>query len=333
MNARPLLVALLFFTLVLAGCNTASSPASQQENASPAPDKIKVYTSIYPLYDFAGKIGGDKIELINLVPAGAEPHDFEPSTRQIAEISKAELFIYNGAGLEHYLDTLKEALKGTPIILVNTSAGLDLLKSEHEDEDEHHDHEQEAASLEPHDEEHDHGGLDPHIWLSPGNAGKQGEAIMQALTQIDPGNQEFYEKNYASFKAELVKLDNEYRDTLSKCKKKDIVVSHQAFGYLARDYGLNQIPVRGLNAEAEPTPGKMKEIINTVKEHDIKYIFFESLISPKVSEAIAREVQAETLVLNPIGGLTEKELQAGQDYFSIMRENLANLQTALEYQP
>ncbi|MFZ5754371.1 MAG: metal ABC transporter substrate-binding protein [Bacillota bacterium] len=341
MKARSILS--LFLSLIFVFTSTACSqkPAATVNRDPDPPAKLTVYTSFYPMYDFTKRIGGDKVKVINIVPAGAQPHSFEPSTKLLAELTKAKLFIYNGAGMEHYIEKLKEAVKGTPLILVETSAGLDLIKSnlehkyEHEEEHkkEHHDEKDKKDEKKDAYEDHEHDGIDPHTWLSPGNALKQGEKILQALNQVDAANKDYYEKNYQAFKEELSKLDREYQETLSKCKRKEIVVSHESFGYLARDYGLKQIPVMGLNADAEPTPGKMKEIINTLKEHGIKYIFFETLVSPKISETIARETKAQTLVLNPIGGLTEKDLQAGKDYFSIMRENLENLKIALEYQP
>ncbi|MBZ4653042.1 MAG: transporter substrate-binding protein [Peptococcaceae bacterium] len=320
MKARSILSFFLSLLLIfsLTGCN--KQPASTANKGPQPPAKLTVYTSFYPMYDFTKKIGGDKVEVINIVPAGAQPHSFEPSTKLLAELTKAKLFIYNGAGMEHYIDKVKETLKGSPLILVETSSGLDLIKGEHEHGNDH-------------EIEHADTGFDPHTWVSPNNAIKQGEKILEALVQVDEANKDYYEKNYQQFKDELLKLDREYKETLAKCKKKEIVVSHDSFAYLARDYGLKQIPVMGLNADAEPAPGKLKEIVNIVKKNKINYIFFETLVSPKISETIARETKTQTLVLNDVGGLTEKDLQHGKDYFSIMRENLESLKTALEYQP
>ncbi len=323
MRNRFILLSFFLFLFAVSSTACGQKTATTANKESQPPARLTVYTSIYPMYDFTQKIGGNRVNVINIVPTGADPHSFEPSTKLLAELTKARLFIYNGAGMEHYLEKLQEAVKGSPLVLVETSAGLDLIKGEHEDK---HDHHKEF-------EKHDHSGLDPHTWLSPRNAIQQGEKIFQALIQADAVNKDYYEKNYQAFKEELAKLDLAYKETLAKCKKKEIVVSHDAFGYLARDYGLKQLPVRGLSPHAEPTPGKIKEIINIVKKNKINYIFFETLVSPKVSETIARETNTQILILNPVGGLTEQELQAGKDYFSIMLDNLETLKIALEYQP
>lgn len=326
MHKTTLIILNLFILLSLlaTGCGSKQAPATGVN----APQRLTVYTSVYPVYDFTKKIGGTSIEVINIIPSGAEPHSFEPSTRLLAELSKADLFLYNGVGMEPYLEKLQNALQSSSLLMVDTSMGIELISHRPEDHYEHDEHDNHE-----HDQHHHHGTFDPHIWLSPANAAQQGKNILNALIQVDPANKTTYESNYQVFKERLAQLDAEYRNILSKCKKKTIVVSHDAFAYLARDYGLKQIPVMGLNAEAEPTPGKMKEIIQQVRQHKISYIFFESLVSPRVSETIAREVKARTLVLNPLGGLTEKEMEAGKDYFSIMKENLDSLKIALEYEP
>lgn len=266
-----------------------------------------VYTSIYPLYDFTKKIGGEKITVINLTPAGVEPHSFEPSAKLLVELSKASLFLYNGAGMEPYLDKLLETLQGTPLLMIEASRGVNLITEKEE--------------------------TDPHLWLSPSCALNMGQNILQALTQIDPDNQAYYEKNFSTFAEKLTELDQDYRKALALCPRKKIIVTHQAFNYLCQEYGLEQIPIMGLHADAEPTPGKLKEISKLIKKEKIKFLFFEELYSPKVAATIARETGAIVLQLHPLGSLSEKELEAGKDYFQIMKENLKNLQQALEIAP
>jgi zinc transport system substrate-binding protein len=296
--------------LVTSGCaghKQAPSPSSLPQSPRPT-----VYTSIYPLYDLTRKIGGDKITVLNLTPAGSEPHSFEPSSRTVADLSKASLFLYHGAGMEPYLDKLLHTLQGTPLLMLEASRGISLIT--------HSQHEKDA-----------HEETDPHTWLSPVCALQLSWNILQALIQIAPEQQAYFEENYRGLEKRLAELDEEYRKTLSACRKKELVVTHEAFGYLCREYGLTQLAIMGLSAEAEPTPGAVKEIINLVRDRHIKYIFFENLYSPKVAETISRETQAETLVLNPLGSLTEKEVAEGKDYFSIMKENLENLKKALEW--
>jgi len=154
--------------------------------------------------------------------------------------------------------------------------------------------------------------------------------IKNAFSQADPENKDYYEANFSKYAAEFDALDSEFKDTLSAFKNRDIIVAHQAFGYLCADYGLNQVAIEGLSADSEPDPARMAEIIRFAKEHDVKVIFFEELVSPKVAETIASAIGAETDVLNPIEGLSDEQLKSGDDYFSVMRQNLAALKAALE---
>jgi len=171
---------------------------------------------------------------------------------------------------------------------------------------------------------------DPHVWLNPINAKKEMENIKNALVNADPANKNYYENNYEKYLKEFDLLDKEYKDMVSKITKKDIVVAHEAFGYLCNAYGLNQVAIEGLNAESEPSPGRMAEIVDFVKKNKVKYIFFEELVSPKVAQVIAKESGAKTSVLNPLEGLMEEDINQGKEYFSVMRDNLSALREALK---
>ncbi|RAV01050.1 ABC transporter substrate-binding protein [Paenibacillus sp. YN15] len=289
-------------------------------------DKTNVVASFYPLYDFASKIGGERIHAVSAVPAGVEPHDWEPKTRDISQILKADLFVYQGAGLEGWVDDLLKSRKDkNSLITVEASAGLELIKAEDHEEEEGHEEEGHED-----EEGHDHGDFDPHAWLSPMNAKKMAEAVKNGLAEADPANKTEYEANFAKLSASFDELDRKYRDTLSKLTKKDIVVSHKAFAYLCRDYGLNQVAIMGLTPDSEPTAQDMKKINDFIKEHQVKYIFFEELVSDKLAKTLANDLKIETLVLNPLEGLTDAQLKAGEDYFSIMEKNLQNLVKALQ---
>jgi len=172
--------------------------------------------------------------------------------------------------------------------------------------------------------------VDPHIWLDPINAQTVVSNIADTLIKADPGNEATYRANSDKVRADLGTLDDQYKEGLKSCKRKEIITSHAAFAYLAKRYGLVQVPLTGLSPEAEPSPARLQEIVQFAKDHNVKYIFFETLVEPKVSEVVAKEVGAQTLVLNPIEGLTDAQVKAGADYMSIMRDNLANLKTALE---
>lgn len=300
-------------------------------------EKLEVYTSFYPLYDFAVKIGGDKVKVINLVPAGTEPHDWEPATTDILSLEKADMLIYNGVGMEHWVDQVSASLENKNLILLEASNGITLLEGgEHEDE-----HADEDALKDEHDGEKDehtdedekigaHKGFDPHVWLSIKNAKKEMENIKDAFVKADPDNKDFYEANYEKYAAEFDAMDLKFNKELSGLTNKDLIVAHQAFAYLCTDYGLKQVAIEGLAADSEPDAKRMAEIIDFARDKEIKTIFFEELVNPKVAETIAAEIGAQTDVLNPLEGLTQEQLNAGEDYLSIMEKNLKALVSALK---
>ncbi|PKM51211.1 MAG: ABC transporter substrate-binding protein [Firmicutes bacterium HGW-Firmicutes-7] len=315
---RGLLFILVLVLVLVTGCGGKATKEGIVQN-----DKITVYTSFYAMYDFANKIGGDKINLINLVPSGTEPHDWEPTPNDIVKLEKADVFIYNGVGMEHWVEKVLESIDNEQLIAVETTRGLKLLEGGdvHEEEEDDEDEEE---------EDHEDLKYDPHVWLNPMLAKQQMAAIKEAFIEADPSNKEFYENNYINYASKLDELFEEFTSTLSKLENKDIIVAHQAYGYLCDAFGLNQVPIEGLNADAEPSPARMVEIIKFAQENDIKVIFFEELVSPKVAETIAKEIGAETAVLSPIEGLIEEDILAGKEYFSVMRDNLEALKQALK---
>lgn len=271
-------------------------------------NKLHVAASFYPLYFFSSQIGGERARVINITPAGAEPHDYEPTAQDIAQIERSKLLILNGGGFEAWGDSIKQNLNAGNTLILTVGEGLTHLQAKEEREST----------------------TDPHIWLSPPLAEEIVDRITQGFLKVDPVNRDYYRSNAASLKSDLAELDKEFRVGLRRCSEKNIVTSHAAFGYLASDYGLHQVPIAGLSPDAEPSPRQLADIIKFARRNKIQYIFFESLVSPKLSETIAREVGAKTLVLNPIEGLSDKEVSQGKTYFSEMRNNLANLRTALQ---
>lgn len=312
-----ILMTLSLLSLLLSAC---SSPTKDLYNTSS--EGISVYTSIYPIYDFASKIGGDKIRLTNMVPGGVEPHDYEPTAYDITGLEKADVFIYNGAGMEHWVEDVLSSLSNQELLVVEASKGIELLEGHtHHDEEENEEDEQE--------EEEEHQDLDPHVWLSPLNAILEMEAIAKVFIDADPKNKNYYESNLASWRAKFEELDQRYREELGSFTNRSIVVSHEAFGYLCHEYDLEQIGIDGLNPDSEPNPGRMAEIIDLVKEKNIQVIFFEELASSKVAQTIADGTGARTDVLNPFEGLTKEQTSAGEDYLSIMESNLEAIKNAL----
>lgn len=302
---------------VLAGCGS-SKTAQSNTNTTDKSAKLEVTASFYPMYDFAKKIGGDKVDVKTLIPSNVEPHDWEPTPKDLVEISKSKVFIYNGAGMENWIDKVTKSSGNDKLITVDASKGIQLLKGGEEEEEN-------TAKQDKKTNE----SYDPHVWLAPQNAKIEMKNIMDAFVKADPENKAYFEKNYEENAKKLDALDKKYKETLSKTKRKDIVVAHQAFGYICKAYGLEQVPIEGLSPDSEPDAAKMAEITKFAKDNHVKYIFFEELVSPKVAETIAKEVGAKTEVLNPIEGLTEKQIKDGQDYFVIMTQNLATLEKAL----
>lgn len=307
---------------------------------NPQDSRVHVVCSIYPVYDFARNVGGDRIRVSCLVPPGAEPHGWEPSPRDMVELQKADLFVYCGAGMEQWVGKTTGILQEKGIALVDASEGIELIygsaSNEHAHEYGHHkeakraNHTGNSIASPP---GNDAAAVDPHVWVDPVNAMTMVDNIALGLAGVDPENKGYYEQNAQRYKGQLAALHSDFEKAMAGVKRREFVTSHASFGYLARRYGLVQVPLRGLSPEVEPTPARMAEVVELVREKGIRYIFFESLVSPKVSKVIAGETGAEVLVLNPVGGLTAEEMAAGKDYLSIMRENLENLVKALETGP
>lgn len=271
-------------------------------------EKLKVYTSFYPMYDLTKKTAGDKAEVINLVPAGTEPHDWEPTPRDMQAVADADILVYNGLGMEQWIDKVNASVGGEGPMLVEASEGIEVISENNGGNED----------------------TDPHVWTSIGNAVKEMENIKNALCEADSENAAYYEDNFNKYKAEFEKLDNEFREFTENAEKRDIIVAHEAFSYLCRDYGLNQIAVNGLSAEDEPSPARMTEIIDYARQNNIKYVFAEELSSQKTAETVAKEIGAEIIVLNPLEGLSQEEEDNGDDYLSVMKRNLEAIKTALE---
>ncbi|KIL38195.1 ABC transporter substrate-binding protein [Gordoniibacillus kamchatkensis] len=306
--------ALIIAAALLGGC-------SQTVDRQLDPHKLNVVASFYPLYDFATKIGGDHVHVVNLVPAGVEPHDWSPKSRDLQLLGRSQVFVYEGIGFEGWADNALKTLKADGPVVVEAGKGVPLLQAA---EDDGHDVKDggEAGESKP--------GADPHIWLSPANAKIIGANIKQAFIQADPAHKQDYEANYANFASKLDALDAKYKQQLGGVKQKQLVVSHQAFGYLCRDYGLTQMPIMGLAPDAEPTAQEMKKINDFIKQNNVKTIFFEELVSDKLAKTLAKDAGVGTAVLNPLEGLTEQQQKAGQDYFSVMETNLQHLVQALQ---
>jgi zinc transport system substrate-binding protein len=253
--------------------------------------RISVAAAFYPLAYAAEQIGGNRVEVRNLTPPGTEPHDVELSARDVERIRAADVVLYLGSGFQPSFERAVDGADGKKVDLL----GRQTLISAEE-------------------------GVDPHVWLDPVRYAYQARLIGDALGRPEGAK---------PFGARLLKLDAEFERGLARCDRREIVTSHAAFGYLAHRYRLEQIALTGVTPEAEPTARDLERLVEQVERSDATTIFFETLVSPRLAETVARETGAETAVLNPLEGLTEDEIAAGEDYFTVMRENLATLRQAL----
>ena len=326
-----LMAGLLVGATVLGGCGLGDKSGDSGKGGLP------VVATVYPAYDIAKQVGGDKVNVSLLVPPGTEPHDWEPTVKDLKAVGQAKVFIYNGAGLEPSEkllapDNLKEA---KPVELAKSVEVMPIksidIDNETETETGHdHDHHTDAAH---HDDDghdhHHHGTVDPHIWLNPMNVAKEVDAVVAAFSEADPANKDHYEANGKAYKEKLTALDAQYQAFAQTIPNKDLVVTHEAFGYFANRYGFTQLGIMGVAPDAEPTPERMASIISFVKAHKVKAIFSEELVNPKLAEAIAKETGTKVYMLNPVEGLTEEQMKAGTTYLSVMEDNLKVLKTAL----
>jgi len=322
-------VTMAVLAVSITGCGAnqeANSPVSEPEASASAPtSKLQVETSFYPMYEFASQVAGNLADVHLLIPSGVEPHDWEPTPQDIGKIEKADVLIYNGAGMEGWVDQVLASSNNKSLNIVEASKGLELMESSAEEEE----HADDEAGHDHHEDAHEHGGLDPHVWLSPKLAIQEVRNIEAALIAKAPDHKDEFAKNADTYVAKLEALDADYQKELGSTKRKDFITQHAAFGYLAKTYGLTQVPIAGLSPEQEPSASAMTEVVKFAKEHQVKTIFFETLVSSQVADTIAREISASTAVLNPLEGLTEEEQANHQDYISVMHANLEALKKAL----
>lgn len=321
--------------LVLAACGDDDDDTAAGDAAG-GTERLSVVASFYPLAEAVTRVGGDVVEVSNLTPAGVEPHDVELSPDQVDELEDADLVLYLGAGFQPAVAEIAERRDGATLDLAESLAlepgGFEAIEAEEEAGGEHAEEEGEEGEDEHEEDgedEHEESGLDPHFWLNPQLMVDAVEQIVDTLSEESPDDAETFEANAQAYTNELSALDEEFETSLSTCERDEIVTSHAAFFYLADRYGLTQLPIAGVSPEAEPDGDRIAELTDLIEQHGITTVFYETLVSPDVADTLAREAGIDTAVLNPIEGLTEEELEAGDDYQSVMRENLAALVDAL----
>ena len=277
--------------LALAGC---------QE--SPAPAKPQVVATIYPLWELTRQVAGDRAEVTSLVPPGVEPHDWEPSPRDVSLVQRASVIVHTGTGLDAWAVRLLASLPPRTTV-VNAARGLSLLPQGQS--------------------------VDPHVWLDPTLASIQAQTIADGLAQADSAGRPVYLENAKALAARLDALDQAFAAGLRDCARREVVTTHAAFAYLTRRYQLTQVPLMGSAPEAEPSPADLAAIVQTARRLHVTHVFFEPLVSPRLAQTLAREIGATTLALDPIEGVTREQAAASAGYVELMQANLAALRLGL----
>lgn len=311
MKHRITLLILVILCIVAAGC---SKPTESRH------DKLSVIATIFPLYDFARAVGGERATVSLLLPPGVEPHHFEPRPDDMVALHHADVFIYTNKWMEPWAESLLKGVDRSKLTVVDAGTGITFMKASAEEEGEHEG-----------EHDHDHGGVDPHIWMDLQNAQAMVDTIAKAFAVRDPSGAAYYRKNAEAYKARLAALDQRYKTELADCRVRTILQGgHYAFGYLAKRYGLTYVSAYPLSADAEPGPRQLTELAKLIKEKHLHYVYYEELLSPRVAETLAKESGAELLQLNSAHTVSRDNLEKGVTFISIMEKNLDALKKGLE---
>jgi zinc transport system substrate-binding protein len=340
---RTVLIPTVLLALLLAACGGDDAGAG----LGAADGRVSVVASFYPLAEVAQRVGGDRVEVVNLTPGGAEPHDLELSPRDVERLEDADLVVVLGRDFQPAVERVAEGRREPTLVALDAldvgegrvaedDHGHDADDADDADDDGHgheddgHDDDVEDGHDDDVEDGHDDSdGLDPHVWLDPTLMASLTEEITTALADIDPDGASSYRANADDYVAELEALDERYQSGLAECERDVIVVAHNAFGWLTRRYDLRQEAIAGLSPDQEPSPRRLDQLVDLVEDEGITTIFTEVLVSPRVAETLAREAGVETAVLDPIEGIPDDRLAAGETYLSVMDDNLAALRAAL----
>ena len=328
-----LLFSVAVLALFTAACGDKSTTVDKDAEST---SKLSIYTTVYPLSYFSERIGGEFVDVSSIYPTGANEHTFEPTQKDMMKLADADLFFYVGLGLEGFVENAKKTLAKEDVTLIATA---DQVSDEqlavstghtHDDEEEEHTHEEHEDGS-SHDD-HDHGDVDPHVWLSPVISQDLALAIKNALVEKMPEQEDAFTANYETLVSELQQLDEQFKTMADAVNEKTFFVSHAAFGYIAGEYGLTQIPIAGLNSQTEPSQKELTTIVDKAKDLNIHYILFEQNVSSKLAEVIQKEVGADSLVLHNLSILTTDDVKNKETYFTLMQKNIKTLETALNTQ-
>ena len=313
-----LITIILIFSLLVIGISKINKQSQSEE-------KIKVIATLFPQYDFAKQIGGDKVEVSLLLTPGTETHTYEPTPQDIINVNKADLYIYTGKYMEPWSDKIANSITSNTQVL-DASKNINLINEEQ--------FEKEHDTIDNNEEESDnshHHEYDPHIWLNPQNAIGMVKNIEEELCNIDPQNKEYYQKNAENYIKQLTNLDNEIETTIRESQKNKIAFGGTfAYAYFIQRYNLQYVSAYDSCGEnSEPSVTKVKEVIDYMKENNINVIFYQELSAGKIADTISKETGATKLVFHTIHNASQEEINNGETYISLMQKNLQNLKQAL----
>lgn len=336
-----LMTLLLTLILVLSGCqvngsqnetdnNGITGAGDALENNKEEVTQLNVVTTLFPQYDFTKEIGGENVDVTLIIPPGVEPHAFEPTPQDVLKMLDADVLIYTSAEMEPWITSVLETLDPSKTLVVDASVGVDMIASDHDDAD----HEEDADHEDHEDEhDHDHEGTDPHYWLDPNNAIIMVSNIEVALSKKLPEQATLFSENASKLTHDLETLDQAIVEAVERFDSKTILSGgHFAFGYFAHRYGLENVsPYEGFSPDAEPTPQKIAQLIDTISSTKAKAIYYEELIDPRVAKVISDETGVEMLLLHAAHNISKEELSKGTTYLEIMYGNLERLKEGLGY--
>ena len=307
-----MLLALLLLAAPLSGCTGGEKKEGETSG------RLSIVSTLFPQYDFARRIAGDKAEVTLLLPPGTESHTYEPTPSDIVGISKADLFLYTGAVMEPWADKILQSLGSNAPRVADVSKGIEAAAAED------HGHDDEEHGEEAHT-------VDPHIWLDPVNAQIIADDILAGLTEASPENAAFFEENARSLKEDLTKLDEEFRAAVNGAKYKTLAFGGRfAFTYFCNRYGLSHVSAfDSCSAESEPSVSAVASVISTIEEQGLPVVYYEEFTDPKVANSIAEQTGAKPLLLHTVHNVSKEDREAGVTYFDLMRQNLENLRIGL----
>ncbi|MEH6942677.1 zinc ABC transporter substrate-binding protein [Bacillus sp. JJ722] len=285
-----------------------------------------IYTTVYPIQFLTEQIGGKYVNVQTVYPPGSNEHTFEPSQKDMIEMSDADLLLYIGFNLEGFINKSKSIFEkeGVKVIPVGENS-VSTHEKEHKEDVNHETNDKEHGE----DDGHNHGDIDPHIWLNPELMIHLAQEVEKELVALNPKQEQYFEKNLATVTTKLEELDKKFKDTIDQSKKKEIIVSHSAYGYWEERYGIEQIAITGMANSSEPSQKELQKMMKIAKENDIEYVLFEQNVDSKLTEIIQKEIGAKALTLNNLSVLTDQNIKDEEDYFSLMESNIATLEKAL----